>query len=80
MLLIHGDRDTICPLEQAEQWYTALAMRGINPTFLILNGEGHDLARGARPESRILRMSSIVTWFQEQLQGNRAAAVSPAAK
>lgn len=76
MLLIHGDRDTICPLEQAEQWYTALAMRGLNPTFLVLKGEGHDLARNARPESRILRMSSIVEWFREHLQENHGVGVS----
>ena len=73
VLLIHGDRDTICPLEQAEQWYTALAIRGLDPTWLILKGEAHDLARTARPESRVLRMATILRWFQDRLMPGQAA-------
>jgi acylaminoacyl-peptidase len=67
LLLIHGDSDTICPLEQAEQWYTALTMSGKHASLLILTNEGHDLARSARPESRILRVRSIVDWFRTHL-------------
>jgi dipeptidyl aminopeptidase/acylaminoacyl peptidase len=66
-LLIHGDRDTICPLEQAEQWFTALTVLGKEPVWLILEGEGHDLAREARPASRIARLTAIAEWFERHL-------------
>lgn len=67
LMIIHGERDTICPLEQAEQWYTALTICGQSPTFLILRDEGHDLARTARPSSREVRMTAILRWFQQHL-------------
>jgi dipeptidyl aminopeptidase/acylaminoacyl peptidase len=68
MLLIHGEHDTICPLEQAEQWYTALLVNGRKPEWMIFRGEGHDLARNARPGTRIRRMTAIVDWFRRYLQ------------
>lgn len=67
VLLIHGDRDTICPLEQAEQWFTALTVLGKEPVWMILEGEGHDLAREARPASRIARLTAIAEWFERHL-------------
>jgi dipeptidyl aminopeptidase/acylaminoacyl peptidase len=73
MLMIHGSRDTICPLEQAAQWYTALTVLGREPVWLILEDEGHDLARSARPESRILRLSMIADWFDKHLGTRRDA-------
>jgi dipeptidyl aminopeptidase/acylaminoacyl peptidase len=69
MLLIHGEHDTICPLEQAEQWYTALLVNGRKPECLIFRGEAHDLARNARPGTRTRRMTAIVDWFRRHLDG-----------
>ena len=69
LLLIHGERDTICPLEQAEQWFTALTIAGKDPAWIILRGEAHDLARNARPGSRVARMNAIRNWFRRHLLG-----------
>jgi len=68
MLLIHGEQDTICPLEQAEQWYTALVVNGCQPELIIFRGEAHDLARNARPSTRVTRMTAITDWFRRHLQ------------
>jgi dipeptidyl aminopeptidase/acylaminoacyl peptidase len=72
VLIVHGDRDTICPIEQAEQWYSALTILGRRPAWLILEGEGHDLARGARPISRIRRMTAVAEWFERHLGAGAA--------
>ncbi len=65
-LVIHSEQDHRCPMEQAEQWYTALKRLGKADTaFLRVPDEGHELSRSGRPDRRLARLDAIVTWFEQ---------------
>ena len=64
-LVIHSEEDYRCPIEQGEQWFTALKVIGKAETsFLRFPGEGHELSRGGRPDRRIERLEAIIGWFE----------------
>ena len=63
-LVIHSEDDLRCPIEQGEQWFTALKRLGKASTeFLRFPGEGHELSRSGRPDRRTQRLDAIVDWF-----------------
>jgi dipeptidyl aminopeptidase/acylaminoacyl peptidase len=63
-LVIHAEEDHRCPIEQGEQWFTALKVLGRAETrFLRFPGEGHELSRSGRPDRRVERLEAIVDWF-----------------
>jgi dipeptidyl aminopeptidase/acylaminoacyl peptidase len=65
-LVIHAEEDHRCPIEQAEQWFTALKRLGRAPTRLVrVPGEGHELSRSGRPDRRVERLAAILDWFGE---------------
>ncbi len=64
-LVIHSEGDYRCPIEQAEQWFTALKTIGQAETRLLrFPDEGHDLSRSGRPDRRIERLEAIIGWFE----------------
>ncbi|MFO8150907.1 MAG: S9 family peptidase [Trueperaceae bacterium] len=64
-LVIHSENDHRCPIEQAEQWFTALKQLGRAETRLArFPEEGHELSRGGRPDRRIQRIDLILDWFE----------------
>ena len=64
-LVIHSELDHRCPIEQGEQWFSALKVLGQAETrFLRFPDEGHDLSRSGRPDRRIERLEAIVGWFE----------------
>ena len=64
-LIIHSENDHRCPIEQAEQWFTALKQLGRAETRLVrFPDEGHELSRGGRPDRRIQRIDLILDWFE----------------
>lgn len=65
LLLIHSDNDLRCPLEQAEQWYVALKRLGNITEMLIFHGENHNLSRSGKPANRLVRLDSILDWFEQ---------------
>ncbi len=65
-LVIHAEADHRCPIEQAEQWFTALKRLGRAPTRLLrFPDEGHELSRSGRPDRRVQRLEAIIGWFEE---------------
>jgi dipeptidyl aminopeptidase/acylaminoacyl peptidase len=40
-LIVHGDRDAVVPIRQAQRLYEALSQAGCNVKFVPLAGEGH---------------------------------------
>jgi dipeptidyl aminopeptidase/acylaminoacyl peptidase len=65
-LVLHAEDDHRCPIEQAEQWFTALKRLGRAPTRLVrFPGEGHELSRSGRPDRRVQRLEAILGWFDE---------------
>jgi len=65
-LVLHSENDFRCPIEQGEQWFTALRTLGRAPTRMIrFPDEGHELSRSGRIDRRIQRIDAIIAWFEE---------------
>ncbi len=63
LLILHGEQDLRCPLEQAEQLFVALRRRGKTAELVRFPEESHNMSRSGRPDRRILRLNRIVDWF-----------------
>lgn len=63
-LIIHSEADYRCPVEQAEQWFTALQYRGVETRLIRYPNECHELSRSGRPDRRIHRLDAIIDWFE----------------
>lgn len=67
LLILHSERDYRCPIEQAEQMYTALAYLGKEVGFVRFPEEGHELSRSGTPSRRIARLHHLIGWFDSHL-------------
>lgn len=67
-LIIHSDQDYRCPLEQAQQMYTALIRHGVKTRMVIFEGDNHDLSRSGKPKNRKERLEEIVNWMGKYLK------------
>ncbi len=63
VLLIHGELDYRCPIEQSEQLFVALRRLGREAVFLRFPGESHGLATAGRPDRRVARLAAILDWL-----------------
>lgn len=64
LLILHGERDYRCPIEQAEQLYVALKHQGKAPVRLIRYPDAnHEMSRSGAPELRVHRLHAITDWF-----------------
>jgi dipeptidyl aminopeptidase/acylaminoacyl peptidase len=75
LLLIHGEDDYRCPIEQSEQLFVALRRLGVPARLARFPGESHSLATGGRPDHRIARLDMIIDWLAEHrdaTNGHRA--------
>lgn len=61
--IIHSEEDLRCPMEQSEQWYSALTRLGVDTKFIRFKGENHDLSRSGKPKNRVRRLQEILAWF-----------------
>jgi dipeptidyl aminopeptidase/acylaminoacyl peptidase/CubicO group peptidase (beta-lactamase class C family) len=68
-LILHGAADLRCPVNQAEQWHTALRERGV-PTRLVLYPEAtHLFILEGSPSHRIDFNRRIVDWVEQYAGG-----------
>lgn len=67
LLILHGERDDRCPIEQAEQLFTALKKMGKNVKLVRFPNASHDLSRSGHPKQRIKRLQYIAGWFDSHL-------------
>lgn len=67
VLLIHGENDKRCPIEQSEQFFIALRRLGKECEFIRFPEEGHSLAYSGRPDHRIQRMQAILGWLENHM-------------
>jgi len=70
LLLIHSTEDHRCPLEQAEQMYTALKWLRREVQLVTFPGESHGLSRAGQPRHRVERLDRIADWFDRHLLGD----------
>jgi dipeptidyl aminopeptidase/acylaminoacyl peptidase len=67
VLILHGEQDLRCPIEQAEQWFVSLRRLGKTAEFVRFPDESHDMSRSGRPDRRQERLRRIVGWFKTYL-------------
>lgn len=67
-LLIQGENDIRCPMEQAEQMYTALNHFGCEVELLRLNNCNHGAQVGGEPALRRYRMDALKNWFNKHIK------------
>ncbi|MBD3161931.1 MAG: prolyl oligopeptidase family serine peptidase [Candidatus Eisenbacteria bacterium] len=70
-LIEHQEHDDRCPIEQAEQLFAALKIRGIPTEFHRYPDESHGMSRGGRTDRRIERLQRNTDWFDRWLTGDR---------
>jgi dipeptidyl aminopeptidase/acylaminoacyl peptidase len=63
LLILHAERDLRCPIEQAEQFFTALRLHGVETQFVRFPDDNHDLTRGGKPRNRVEHARRIADWF-----------------
>ena len=71
LLMIHSDLDFRTPIEQGEQFYTALKFLGRKVRFVRFLTETHELSRSGDPWHRVIRLEYILEWFQDHLKPPR---------
>ncbi len=68
MLIIHSEGDLRCNIEQSEQVFAALKLRGIEARFVRYpKSTSHGFSRGGAPDMRKHRLNEILTWWKRQL-------------
>ncbi|HRF60431.1 MAG TPA: S9 family peptidase [Fimbriimonadaceae bacterium] len=69
MLIIHSEGDLRCNVEQAEQVFTALQVRGIESRFVRYPvSTSHGMSRGGPPDLRLHRLGEILRWWEKHLK------------
>jgi dipeptidyl aminopeptidase/acylaminoacyl peptidase len=68
LLIIHGEQDLRCSIEQAEQLYAALKWMKREVQFVRFEGQSHGLSRGGHPKMRLERLRHIQSWFAMYLK------------
>lgn len=68
LLISHSENDYRCPIEQAEQLFAQLKIRGRTVEFIRFPEEFHGLSRGGRPDRRVIRLEAIRNWFDRYLK------------
>ena len=66
LLILHGEKDYRCPIEQAEQLFIALKYRK-KTKFVRFPEANHELSRSGKPTLRINRLEYIRDWFVKYL-------------
>lgn len=67
-MVIHNENDMRCPIEQGEQVFVALKKQGVPTEMVRFPDEFHGLSRTGRTDRRIVRLNSILGWFEKYLK------------
>ncbi|MFD1849941.1 S9 family peptidase [Oceanobacillus bengalensis] len=67
LLILHGEVDYRCPIEQGEQLFIALKHLRKEVEFVRFPGADHELSRSGNPNMRIARLEEICRWFEKYL-------------
>jgi dipeptidyl aminopeptidase/acylaminoacyl peptidase len=63
LLIEHQDEDYRCPLEQAEQLFTALKRQGKTVELVRYPEESHGMSRTGKPKHRVDRLRRMTEWM-----------------
>ena len=67
VLLLHGEDDVRCPIEQSEQYFVALKRLGKEVEFVRFPGSSHSLLRSGHPKLRQEYLARTLQWFDDHL-------------
>ena len=70
LLIIHGENDMRCPIEQGEQFYIALKKLKKEVEMVRFPGSNHELSRSGKPVLRVARLNHIIRWCDEHIKKN----------
>lgn len=68
-LVVHGAADELCPVGQAEQWFTALRLRGVPTRLVLYPGGAHLFLLDGPPSHRADLSRRIVDWVERHAGG-----------
>lgn len=68
LLILHGEQDLRCPIEQGEQLFVALKRLDKKTELIRFPGADHNLSRSGHPHLRVRRLAHIVRWFEEHIE------------
>jgi dipeptidyl aminopeptidase/acylaminoacyl peptidase len=68
VLLLHGEADLRCPIEQGEQYFVALKRHGKEVEFVRFPECSHLFLRVGHPKMREEYLRRMLAWFQRYLQ------------
>ncbi|NON63243.1 S9 family peptidase [Acidianus sp. RZ1] len=71
LMLIHGENDYRCPIEQAEQYFLALRSKGVEAELVRYPGESHEHARKGKPDFMVDRLRRKLEWFSLHLYSKK---------
>jgi len=75
MLIMHGTEDLRCPVEQSDQYYTALKRHGKTARLIRYAGSGHAFQKAGKPSLRIDVLEQVNAWFDRYLMADRPQVV-----
>jgi len=67
VLLLHGEEDVRCPIEQSEQYFVALKRLGKEVEYVRFPGCSHSFYRTGHPRMREEYYSRVLEWFDRWL-------------
>ncbi len=67
VLLLHGEEDYRCPIEQSEQYFVALKRNGKIVEFVRFPDSSHSMLRLGHPKFKSEYLQRTVNWFGEHL-------------
>ena len=67
VMIIHSEQDHRCPVEQGEQFYTALKWLGKEAVFVRFPDENHELSRSGQPRHRVESLQHLSGWFTKHI-------------
>jgi dipeptidyl aminopeptidase/acylaminoacyl peptidase len=68
LLILHSENDLRCDVEQAEQLFITLRLKGKETELVRFPGEGHELSRSGSPRHRVQRFEIVLDWFDRYLK------------
>jgi dipeptidyl aminopeptidase/acylaminoacyl peptidase len=66
-LVLHGEADDRCPIEQAEQWFASLRAAGVPTRMVRYPGGSHLFIALGRPSHRLDYNRRVVEWLNEHV-------------
>ena len=67
VLLLHGEDDMRCPIEQSEQYFVALKRLGKEVELVRFPGCSHAFTRTGPPRMREEYFSRVLAWFERYI-------------